>query len=496
MADKGDAEGSDLHRYHLGPAIEPPLPSDFDKDFQRSMTFVVSGVDRFLRSVFADPTVVEYIRTTARPDTVADLRRAEDEAELGRWLPGLNGCQLRKLWHALERHNADSDSSTSPPDSQPIPDIVSQPSLTAQRPRMGSCLRIWPSRREQASFMVENSRFFAPNLLWIDLCGEPLDKRPTSWKMDYSEYLEELAKIYSLHPASVKDCLSPGELPKTEVIGGTTLCVMRYCVDRVLDADPDDAAAVSSKLVVIITTHPSARDVDVVITLHLHPLRQEAKSEAFEGYYGMQAPDFEENNPSITRDHLVNIFFDDVLDTYDNAIVQLRAQVDHYEGCLARQLQADVSMELYAVRRRVSVFKRLLQMTDASIQKYVKHVTRNCGHDPFAEDLRDTVKSLLFSIDDLSECTTEMINLNISFMEHRSNQLLYVLTILTVVFTPITFICGLYGMNFKYMPELRYEHGYFYCIGAMAFTIFTTLGCLKCHGFICVRRRELEPLLT
>ena len=42
------------------------------------------------------------------------------------------------------------------------------------------------------------------------------------------------------------------------------------------------------------------------------------------------------------------------------------------------------------------------------------------------------------------------------------------LTIITAIFVPITFIAGIYGMNFEYIPELRYQHGYFIAIGAMA----------------------------
>ena len=62
------------------------------------------------------------------------------------------------------------------------------------------------------------------------------------------------------------------------------------------------------------------------------------------------------------------------------------------------------------------------------------------GHDPFTEDLNDTIKELLFTAEDLHENIGELLNLHISLASHHSNHLLYVLTIFTVLFIPITFI--------------------------------------------------------
>jgi magnesium transporter len=55
-----------------------------------------------------------------------------------------------------------------------------------------------------------------------------------------------------------------------------------------------------------------------------------------------------------------------------------------------------------------------------------------------------------------------------SVMSNRTNDVMRVLTVVTTIFIPLTFVVGVYGMNFDYMPELRWRHGYFIVIGAMA----------------------------
>ena len=99
----------------------------------------------------------------------------------------------------------------------------------------------------------------------------------------------------------------------------------------------------------------------------------------------------------------------------------IRSQVDKYERELTEWTSVDATTLLYSVRRRVSVYKRLLQTTEGSVHKYVRHVCLQGGHDPFAQDLHDTVKNLLFHTEDLYECTAELLNLHISIASHRSH---------------------------------------------------------------------------
>ena len=65
------------------------------------------------------------------------------------------------------------------------------------------------------------------------------------------------------------------------------------------------------------------------------------------------------------------------------------------------------------------------------------------------------------------QLTTDLVNSYLSITSHRVNKIVKTLTIFTVLFVPLAFITGLYGMNFEYIPELKFKNGYFYVLGLM-----------------------------
>ncbi|MFT4854519.1 MAG: magnesium transporter [Bacteroidia bacterium] len=73
---------------------------------------------------------------------------------------------------------------------------------------------------------------------------------------------------------------------------------------------------------------------------------------------------------------------------------------------------------------------------------------------------------------DLSD---DLINSSISMASHRLNGIMKVLTIITAIFVPLSFLAGLYGMNFEVMPELRFEYGYYALLGLMLFVATSLL---------------------
>ena len=224
-------------------------------------------VRNFLDEVFGDGSPVDYVMQTVNPVAVEDLQLVESEEELQIWLPDLHRCQIRKLWKALEvlpseRTYLLAQNASEPQDvlSQvnfmPFVGKASSPRFADASPegpklrRLSSSCQSWPAHAPGGAVMVENRRFFEDTgLLWIDVCGEPLESRPVSWEEDYKNYLEHLAESYGIHPASIEDCLTPGELPKTEFTNGVTFCLMRYCVEHPISGSTqDELSDVSSKV--------------------------------------------------------------------------------------------------------------------------------------------------------------------------------------------------------------------------------------------------------
>ncbi len=97
------------------------------------------------------------------------------------------------------------------------------------------------------------------------------------------------------------------------------------------------------------------------------------------------------------------------------------------------------------------------------------------GHDHELTDVQEQLDRLLSLARLYYELTDDLMNGYLSISSHRLNQIMQTLTIVTVIFVPITFMAGIYGMNFEFMPELGFRYSYFILIGAMVTVVAAIL---------------------
>ena len=116
---------------------------------------------------------------------------------------------------------------------------------------------------------------------------------------------------------------------------------------------------------------------------------------------------------------------------------------------------AAVSANLLAMRRVVLAAREVLSELCTRQSAVVTETTR-----PFLERLVGTVERVVADLTVERETVAETLNLSLAIVGHRTNQVVSRLTVISLVFLPLTFLCGVYGMNFKYLPELEWRHGY------------------------------------
>ncbi|MBK7104783.1 MAG: hypothetical protein IPH62_05825 [Ignavibacteriae bacterium] len=85
----------------------------------------------------------------------------------------------------------------------------------------------------------------------------------------------------------------------------------------------------------------------------------------------------------------------------------------------------------------------------------------------FFNDCKDHVNELIEYYNSFSDNIQSLINLNENNIVNSTNKVIKILTIIATIFIPLTFIAGIYGMNFKNMPELEWKYGYYYSLGLM-----------------------------
>jgi magnesium transporter len=95
------------------------------------------------------------------------------------------------------------------------------------------------------------------------------------------------------------------------------------------------------------------------------------------------------------------------------------------------------------------------------------------------EDTSDQLEHVISFFDQFRDMLNYLMDLNFANLTNETNEIVKTLTVISAIFIPLTFIAGLYGMNFKYMPELEVEDGYFYTLGAMGIIVIVSLIAIK-----------------
>lgn len=259
------------------------------------------------------------------------------------------------------------------------------------------------------------------NFEWIDVA------QPTA------EELADLAKRYRLHPHTVADCLEPDHLPKYEVTGETVFIITRKYAPR--DEFADTIQELSSKVALFFSD-------DFLITIHRLPqsfLQDINERYASKGLcHNVQA--------------LVARIIEGVLQSYVKPGQALADEIDRYESLIfLKKTIPDLQENIYYIKRKASVTKNLIKLTD----EVITLLEKKYGSTPEMEELWDMYTKVETLYDQVYSDAHALTNVYLAISAQRTNEVMRILTIFSVFFMPLTFIVGIYGMNFDWMPELR-----------------------------------------
>ena len=143
----------------------------------------------------------------------------------------------------------------------------------------------------------------------------------------------------------------------------------------------------------------------------------------------------------------------------------------------ARLRSQDVSADrddlenILALKQNIAVLKKFISPVRELISKLQTRSMLNYFHEDmkyYLGDLNDHGIIVFDTVDMLNNRATELIQLYHSMISNTMNEIMKILAIISTIFMPLSFIVGLYGMNFEYMPELKWHYGYYITLGLMA----------------------------
>jgi magnesium transporter len=161
-------------------------------------------------------------------------------------------------------------------------------------------------------------------------------------------------------------------------------------------------------------------------------------------------------------DYLAYSLIDAVVDNYFVILEKLGERIEEVETELVEDPTQRTAHRLYQLKRELLFLHNAVWPLREIVNTLAKHESRLIREAtvPYLRDVYDHVVHLIDSVDIYREMISSMLDMYLSSVSYRLNEVMKVLTVIATVFMPLTFIVGLYGMNFRHMPELEWRFGY------------------------------------
>ena len=172
---------------------------------------------------------------------------------------------------------------------------------------------------------------------------------------------------------------------------------------------------------------------------------------------------------SAGTDYLAYALVDAVVDQYFVILEVLGMQIEELEDEVLSGPGDGFEARLYGIKRQIVLMRRSIwpsrELTANLLRSESKLIAQSTQ--PFLRDVYDHAVQILDIAESFKDVASNIAESYRSVMGNRMNEVMKVLTIIATIFIPLTFIAGIYGMNFQYMPELGFEYGYFVAWGVM-----------------------------
>lgn len=265
------------------------------------------------------------------------------------------------------------------------------------------------------------------------------------------ELVRTLGQWFGVHPLALEDVMNTASRPKLEEIGGHFFAVLKAVEQR----DGENASSFEQlsllwkdNIVLLFQENPQN-----TITPVLERIRK--------GKGRIR---------SLGPDYLAAVIMDISVDSFFPAMARLGERVESLENEIVEKPDKDAVAQIHTARREALALKNTLTPMRDILYRLTRGEFESISEEiqPFLRDVHDHCVQGAEAADALLELLSGLMELHVSLSGLRMNEVMKVLTIIATIFIPLTFIAGIYGMNFEYMPELGWHYGYFLIITVMA----------------------------
>lgn len=282
-----------------------------------------------------------------------------------------------------------------------------------------------------------------PNMVkWINVEG-----------LHNPDLVEKIGKIYNIHPLTLEDIVHVDQRPKFEDYEHYVVAIMKMIsYDEKVNAE--QLAVILCENTVISFQEPHGGDAFDIIRARLRQNKGRVRK--------------------LGPDYLAYALMDAVVDCYFMAIEKIGDRIEEIEEDIIDASDKKSLLELYHLKREMIYLRKQVWPMRDMINNMIRSETTliNPTSDIYLRDLSDHVTRIIDTVETYRDLLSGIMDIYLSTNANKMNEVMKVLTIMSSIFIPVTFIAGVYGMNFDNMPELRTRNGYFITCGVMLAVIF------------------------
>jgi magnesium transporter len=291
-------------------------------------------------------------------------------------------------------------------------------------------------------------------VLWVDVNG-----------IHDAEIIGRIGAVFHLHPLLLEDVLNAHQRPKLEEHGEHL-----YLVLRMMLAGTDDVVEMQQISIVlgagyVLTFQERSRDT-------FDPVRRRLREPG-----------------SLLRhegaDFLTYRLLDTIVDNYFAVLEHVGDRIEHLEDVVIASPDQEALSGIYDVKRTLAELRRAIWPLRDALSGLSRGDSPRVAVEtlPYLRDVADHAIRALDTIETYRDTAATLLDMYMSSVSNRLNDVMRVLTVIATLFIPLTFIVGVYGMNFSHMPELQWRWGYAAVWGVMVTMVVALLAFFRRRGW-------------
>ncbi|MGR3809358.1 magnesium/cobalt transporter CorA [Jiulongibacter sp. NS-SX5] len=279
-------------------------------------------------------------------------------------------------------------------------------------------------------------------LTWLDVDG-----------VHETAVVELIGKKYQIHPLLLEDVLNTTQKPKIELFEDEN---QLFVVLKMMNLDENSLEIEAEQISLILGTNfvisfQEQDQTDIFTAIHERIAQKTSRIRKFQS------------------DYLLYALMDLIVDHYYILIEKITEKLEVLEANVLNDPKPEHQNQIYLLKKEMGYMKRNILPLRDIIGTLIREDSELVGTtvNVYLRDIHDHVIQTLETLDSYREVADNIMNNYHASLSNKMNSVMKTLTVFTVLFMPLSFIAGLYGMNFTYMPELANPNGYFYTLGAM-----------------------------